>query len=195
MVFDRWEKTKLGAKCDENNCGWRIYCSVEEPIGKWMVKVYEDEHQCHHVGRCKLIKSHVVADLFLEDIRRDPDMCAQEIKDEMKRRYNIIISPAQSQVARRLIFDKLQAETDEQFARLKDYEHEIKRSNKNTTVEINTTRREDGSEAFSHMYLCFAALKTSWKQHYRPVIGLDGTFLKHSMQEMILTVVGMDPNN
>ncbi|XP_009140734.3 uncharacterized protein LOC103864720 [Brassica rapa] len=195
VVFDRWEKTKLGAKCGEKNCGWRIYCSVEEPIGKWMVKVYEDEHQCHPVGRCKLIKSPVVADLFLEDIRRDPEMSAPEIKDEMKRRYNIIISPAQSQVARRLIFDKLQAETDEQFARLRDYEHEIKRTNKNTTVEINTTRREDGSEAFSQMYLCFAALKTSWKQHCRPVIGLDGTFLKHSMQGMILTAIGRDPNN
>lgn len=155
MVFDRWEKTKLRAKCDEKNCGWRIYCSVEKPIGKWMVKkVYEDEDKCHPVGRCKLIKSHVVADLFLEDIRRDPEMSAPEMKDEMKRRYNIIISPAQAQVARRLIFDKLQAETDEQFARLRDYEYEMKRSNKNTTVEINTIRREDGSEAFSQMYVC-----------------------------------------
>ena len=155
VVFDRWEKTKLRAKCDEKNCGWRIYCSVEKPIGKWMVKkVYEDEDKCHPVGRCKLIKSHVVADLFLEDIRRDPEMSAPEMKDEMKRRYNIIISPAQAQVASRLIFDKLQAETDEQFARLRDYEYEMKRSNKNTTVEINTIRREDGSEAFSQMYVC-----------------------------------------
>ncbi|KAH0853581.1 hypothetical protein HID58_090230, partial [Brassica napus] len=127
VVFDRWEKTKLGARCDEKDCGWRIYCSVENPIGKWMVKTYEDEHQCHPVGRCKQIKSPVIADLFLEDIRRDPEMSAPEIKDEMKRRYNIIISPPQSQVARRMIFDKLQAETNEQFARLRDYEHEIKR--------------------------------------------------------------------
>ncbi|KAG5413935.1 hypothetical protein IGI04_001502, partial [Brassica rapa subsp. trilocularis] len=52
-----------------------------------------------------------------EDIRRDPEMSAPEIKDEMKRRYNIIISPPQSQVARRMVFDKLQAETNEQFAR------------------------------------------------------------------------------
>lgn len=127
VVFDRWEKTKLGAKCIENDCGWHIYCSVENPIGKWMVKTYEDEHQCHPVGRCKLIKSPVIADIFLEDIRRDPEMSAPEIKDEMKRRYNIIISPPQSQVARRMVFDKLQAETNEQFARLRDYEAEIKR--------------------------------------------------------------------
>lgn len=127
VVFDRWEKTKFGEKCNENDCGWRIYCSVENPIGKWMVKTYEDEHQCHPVWRCKQIKSPVIADLFLEDIRRDPEMSAPEIKDEMKRKYNIIISPPQSQVASRMIFDKLQAETNEQFARLRDYEAEIKR--------------------------------------------------------------------
>ncbi|XP_013594887.1 PREDICTED: uncharacterized protein LOC106303068 [Brassica oleracea var. oleracea] len=195
VVFDRWEKTKLGAKCNENDCGWRIYFSVENPIEKWMVKTYEDEHQCHPVGRCKLIKSPVIADIFLEDIIRDPEMSVPEIKDEMKRRYNIIISPPKSQVARRMVFDKLQAETNEQFARLRDYEAEIKRTNKNTTVEINTIRREDGEEMFSEIYICFEKLKRSWKQNCRPIIGLDGTFLKHPVQGMILTAIGRDPNN
>lgn len=57
VVFDRWEKTKLGAKYNENDCGWHIYCSLENPIGKWMVKTYEDEHQCHPVGRCSRSES------------------------------------------------------------------------------------------------------------------------------------------
>ena len=36
----------------------------------------------------------------------------------------------------------------------------------------------------------------SWKEYCRPVIGLDGTFLKHSsLQGMILTVIGRDLNN
>ena len=36
----------------------------------------------------------------------------------------------------------------------------------------------------------------SWKTYCRPVIGLDGTFLKHSsLQGLILTAVGRDPNN
>lgn len=125
VVYDRWEHTKVSAKCTTTGCSWRIYCSVEHPIGKWMVKVYVNEHQCHPTGRCELIKSPVIADLFLEDIRRDPEMSAPEIKDEMKRRHNIIISPNQAKVARRRVFDKLQAECDEQFARLRDYELQL----------------------------------------------------------------------
>lgn len=48
---------------------------------------------------------------------------------------------------------------------------------------------------FSQIYICFDRLKRSWKQNCRPIIGLDGTFLKHSVQGMILTVIGRDPNN
>ncbi|XP_010468529.1 PREDICTED: uncharacterized protein LOC104748617 [Camelina sativa] len=111
-----------------------------------MVKRYNSEHLCHPTRRCETIKTPIIADLFLEDIRRDPKMSGPEIKDEMKRMYNIIISPNQAKVARRHIFDKLQAECDEHFARLRDYELQLRTSNLHTTVEINTTRRDDGSE-------------------------------------------------
>ncbi|XP_010430729.1 PREDICTED: uncharacterized protein LOC104714967 [Camelina sativa] len=195
VVYSRWEKKKLEAKCKGKGCHWEIYCSVENPIGKWMVKRYHNEHLCHPTGRCELIKTPIIADLFLEDIRRDPEMSGPEIKDEMKRRYNIIISPNQTKVARRRIFDRLQAECDEQFSRLRDYELQLCKTNDGTTVEINTTTRDDGSEAFSQMYIFFEALRSAWKQNCRPIIGLDATFLKHSMKGQMLTAVGRDPNN
>lgn len=47
VVYDRWEKERLGARCKAKGCGWKIYCAVENPIGKWMVKTYEYDHQCH----------------------------------------------------------------------------------------------------------------------------------------------------
>ncbi|XP_010507221.1 PREDICTED: uncharacterized protein LOC104783817 [Camelina sativa] len=195
VVYARWEKEKLEAKCKGKGCHWEIYCSVENHIGKWMVKHYYNEHLCHPTGRCELIKNPIIDDLFLEDIRRDPEMSGSEIKYEMKRRYNIIISPNQAKVARRRILDRLQAECDEQFSRLRDYELQLCTMNDGTTVEINTTTRDDGSEAFSHMYICFEALRSAWKQNCRPIIGLDGTFLKHSMKGIMLIVVGRDPNN
>ena len=101
---DRWEKTKQGARCKAKDCEWLIYCVVENPIRKWMVKRFDDKHTCHPVGRYDLIRSPVVADLFLENIRRDPHMTAPEIKDEMKRRYNIIITPSLAQSARKKDF-------------------------------------------------------------------------------------------
>lgn len=69
------------------------------------------------------------------------------------------------------------------------------RANPGTMVEIKTTTKVDGSEQFRSFYVCYEALKIAWKQNCRPIIGLDGTFLKNSIQGILLTAVGRDPNN
>ncbi|KAH0914793.1 hypothetical protein HID58_029239 [Brassica napus] len=127
VVYDRWEKTKIGAKCSGKGCVWRIYCSVERPIKKWMVKVYVNTHTCHPTGKCKLIKSPAIAEVMLEKIRKEPEMSAPMIREEFRDKYNIIISPEQAKIARRIVLDKLQAECNEHFARLRDYEMELLR--------------------------------------------------------------------
>ncbi|XP_013617243.1 PREDICTED: uncharacterized protein LOC106323709 [Brassica oleracea var. oleracea] len=195
LVYDRWEKTKIGARCNGKGCPWRIYCSVEKPLNQWMVKMYENKHTCHPTSRCKTIKAPVIADLMLEAMRKNPDMSGPMIQEEMRNRYNIIITVPQSQNARRMTLDKLQAECNEQFSRLRDYVVELKRSNIGTITEINTTRNLNGGHVFSSFYVCFDALRIAWKQNCRPIIGLDGTFLKHSLQGMLLTAIGRDPNN
>ncbi|XP_013589511.1 PREDICTED: uncharacterized protein LOC106297921 [Brassica oleracea var. oleracea] len=196
VVYDRWEKTKIGAKCSGRGCVWRIYCSVERPIHKWMVKVYVNTHTCHPTGKCKLIKSPAIAEVMLEKIRKEPEMSAPMIREEFREKYNIIISPEQAKIARRIVLDKLQAECNEHFARLRDYEMELLRSNPDSKIEINTTTKPNGAKAFHSMYICFDKIRVAWKEYCRPVIGLDGTFLKHSsLQGLILTAIGRDPNN
>ena len=72
---------------------------------------------------------------------------------------------------------------------------ELKRSNIGTITEINTTRNLNGGHVFSSFYVYFYALRIALKQNCRPIIGLDGTFFKHSLQGMLLTAIGRDPNN
>ncbi|KAH0902434.1 hypothetical protein HID58_041937, partial [Brassica napus] len=127
IVFSRWEKTKIGAKCGGKGCVWRIYCSLERPIKKWMVKVYVNTHTCHPTGKSKLIKSPAIAEVMLEKIRKESEMSAPMIREEFRDKFNIIISPEQAKIARRIVLDKLQAECNEHFARLNDYEMELLR--------------------------------------------------------------------
>ncbi|XP_013694127.2 uncharacterized protein LOC106398073 [Brassica napus] len=196
VVYDRWEKTKIGAKCSGRGCVWRIYCSVERPIHKWMVKVYVNTHTCHPTCKCKLFKSPAIAEVMLEKIRKEPEMSTPMIREEFREKYNIIISPEQAKIARRIVLDKLQAECNEHFARLRDYEMELLRSNPDSKIEINTTTKPNEAKAFHSMYICFDKIRVAWKEYCRPVIGLDGTFLKHiSLQGLILTAIGRDPNN
>ncbi|MBA0608850.1 hypothetical protein Godav_021019, partial [Gossypium davidsonii] len=48
---------------------------------------------------------------------------------------------------------------------------------------------------FKRFYVCFEALKRGWKEGCRPVLGLDGCFLKGPFKCKLLAVVGRDGNN
>ena len=106
---------------------WRIYFSVETPIKQWMVKVYVSTHTCHPTTKCKLIKSHANAEIMLEQIRKEPEMSVPVIKEEFRNMFNIIISLEHAKIARRIVLDKLHAECNEHFARLRDYEMKLLR--------------------------------------------------------------------
>ncbi|KAF2602841.1 hypothetical protein F2Q70_00025375 [Brassica cretica] len=57
IKYVRWEKDKSELKCaseaeeGEEQCMWKIYCSYEEPLQKWLVKVLMKEHTCMRSGR------------------------------------------------------------------------------------------------------------------------------------------------
>ena len=65
----------------------------------------------------------------------------------------------------------------QQFAKLWDYEAELIRSNNGITTYIVTIEKE-GRQVFESFYICFEPLRRTWKQCCRPIIGLDGAFLK-----------------
>lgn len=51
------------------------------------------------------------------------------------------------------------------------------------------------SPVFERIYVCFAACKTAFATTCRPLIGLDGCFLKGVYGGQLLSAVGKDGNN
>lgn len=67
-------------------------------------------------------------------------------------------------------------------------------SNRGSTVIIKCTVGEKGP-VFERLYVCFQACKAAFVTSCRPLIGLDGCFLKGFYGGQLLTVVGKDGNN
>ncbi|TYH66353.1 hypothetical protein ES332_D06G117200v1 [Gossypium tomentosum] len=66
----------------------------------------------------------------------------------------------------------------------------------NVTIDLAVQRvTVDSLPHFKRYYVCFDALKRGWKAGCRPLIGLDGCFLKGPFKSEFLTVVGRDANN
>jgi len=192
----RYDKDKVAFKCDGDGCVWRIYCAVPKKCPKWRVNVFKDVHTCIPNGDCEMLKVPVISRLFLDNIREEPQyFMPMKIEETIKKRWKITVSRPQCQAARRKALRWIEREHYEQFARLQDYAAEIRESNKDSTVEIQTLRNDGGEEVFNRFYVCFDAIKRTWIESCRPLIGVDGTFMKGKVKGQLLVALGRDADN
>ncbi|KAK5835460.1 hypothetical protein PVK06_011149 [Gossypium arboreum] len=84
----------------------------------------------------------------------------------------------------------------DEFGLLWDYAHELRSKIPGSTIKMVVQRvTADSLPHFKRYYVCFDALKRGWKVGCRPLIGLDGCFLKGPFKSEFLTAVGRDANN
>lgn len=79
-----------------------------------------------------------------------------------------------------------------EYAILEDYVAELKKSNKDNAIKLE---REDDSNMFKRLYVCFYVIKKGFKVDCKPLISLNGWFLKGSIKSQILSAVERDANN
>ncbi|KAL0320080.1 UNVERIFIED_CONTAM: hypothetical protein Sradi_5269500 [Sesamum radiatum] len=97
---------------------------------------------------------------------------------------------------RNKVNDMLYGKYKDQYTRLYDYCEELRVSNPGSTVVMKTEVDEDsGVEMFLRLYICLDACKRGYLEGCRPVIGLDGCHLKGPHKGVLLSAVGIDPNN
>lgn len=90
------------------------------------------------------------------------------------------------------VFDILK----EHYSRVRDFGHQVLLNNSQKRVDIRTTRiNESDPNKFKRIYICYHALKEGWKLGCRPILGLDGCFLKTICGGQMLSAVGRDGNN
>ncbi|XP_019056422.1 PREDICTED: uncharacterized protein LOC109116084 [Tarenaya hassleriana] len=195
VKINRMEQKKISAICDHPDCSWRIYASVDVTKDKWIIKTYNNDHNHIPKRESKMLKMRTIANMFLDQLRSDPTYPAKEMQYEIKRCFNIEVSKGICYKARSVGLRIVMEDQKVQFAKLWDYEAEIRRSNPNTTTEIGTVSGIQGRQLFHRFYVCFEALRETFKKYCRPVIGLDGCFLKWSLKDQLLAAIGRDGNN
>ncbi|KAG7560858.1 Zinc finger SWIM-type [Arabidopsis thaliana x Arabidopsis arenosa] len=198
----RSESMMVAAKCcyidDEGvQCPWRVYCSYEKKKHKMQIRVYINEHSCVRSGYTKMLKRSSIAELFEERLRLNPKLTKYEMVAEIKREYRLEVTPDQCAKAKTKVLRARNASHETHFARIWDYQAEVCHRNPGTEFEIETIAGAfiGSKQKFFRLYICFKSQKDSWKQHCRPVIGIDGAFLKWDIKGHLLAAVGRDGDN
>ncbi|XP_010451471.1 PREDICTED: uncharacterized protein LOC104733601 [Camelina sativa] len=198
----RYDKDKIGFICvgcngvDGSKCEWKVYAAILPSDNMWRIRKFNDKHSCIPNGECEMFKVNHIARLFLDKIRDNPEyFMPMKMEEIIKERWKISVTRHQCQAARKKALRWIEKEYDEQFARLRDYAAEILESNKDSHVEVECVTTDDGKDMFDRFYVCFDNIRRTWKETCRPLIGMDGCFLKNKVKGQLLVALGRDANN
>ncbi|XP_010502002.1 PREDICTED: uncharacterized protein LOC104779348 [Camelina sativa] len=176
----RWEKDKIEFRCagkkKNGNCCWKLYCSYDNDKQLW------------------LLKKPVIARLLMDKLRMNPNFMPLDIQRHIKEQWKISSTIGQCQTGRLQAIKWLKNEYEQQFAHLRGYVAEIIRSNMGSTAIVDTITDGSGNHVFNRIYVCMGAMKNAF-YFCRPLIGIDGTFLKHDVKGCLFTAIAHDANN
>ena len=126
IKYTRWGSEKSEVRCSlGGDCKFRIYCSIQKRVGKFVVMTCNDQQSCIPNGYSKVLKDGVIAKLLLDDIRKYSTTKPKAIQETIEDRYNLVVTNDQCRKVKAKALSAIEDEHEEQFARLKDYRLEL----------------------------------------------------------------------
>ena len=186
---------RLRAVCKVKECSWVIFASKDRDDTCWQVKTFRDDHSCAREDKNRAANRNWVASKLVKKVRKYPNFSHCDANTFFKTKYDLSlnrnsISRALSD-ARNLVYGDEKA----QYAMVRDYGETLLKTNPGSTVKICTIPQPNGDVIFEKMYVCLSGCKNGFKAGCRPLIGLDGAFLKTVFGGQILSAIGQDTNH
>ncbi|CAI0561050.1 unnamed protein product [Linum tenue] len=187
---------EFGYMGDNYGHGWKVYASWWRKNECFMVKGVGEAHSCPRSLRIRAAGYKWMAKEYLETFRVNQAWDVGLIANEVKRKFNLIVSTSTCYrarlEARRLLYGSL----EEDFHQIRDYiGHLIKVDPQGKfLLEVDIEPGED-KVFFKRLYVGFSSLCKGFIAGCRPFFCLDGCFLKGEVQGMLLSAVGKDGNN
>lgn len=193
--YEKSSTQVVHARC-EGKCEFRLFANWMSNENSFQIKSVTPKHSCFRVKEIKIVHSEWLAKYFRDEILKNPKWRVRDFVKEVKLRYNIEVSHTKCRVAKKIVLSEMYESLKNHYALLWDYSEELRRSNPDGTFKIECEGGgEGGVPIFKRFYVGFSALSKGWREGCRPIIGIDGCFLKGSVKGEILAAVGRDANN
>ncbi|GKF68393.1 hypothetical protein Tco_0198072, partial [Tanacetum coccineum] len=131
----------------------------------------KEDHTCVRDFKYdNLVNYKWIAKHFGHKIRQNPEIKLHEIADLVLKKYKCIVSQSQCRYAKTKALNEGDPTIQEHYALIRSYGKEI--------LDSNDGSNPDDKTYFDRFYCCFYALKKGFQLGCRPVISLDGCFIK-----------------
>ena len=172
IKMPRNDKIRVRANYAEG-CPWNLYASLDSKIKSYVVKTCNGGHTCQKEWKVRKCAARWIASKYLESFRAIDKMSITSLSRTIQKDWNLTPSRSKVARARRIIIRQIHGDEELQFNSLWDYGHELRRSNPRSSFFLNFI----GSR-FSTCYMSIDAYKRGLLSDCRPMICLDGCFIK-----------------
>ena len=187
------DKTRIVVKCVEK-CPFYMRVSRTDTRQYWLLVTFDNNHDCCRSAENRQAKTKYLARKFMPVLRHTPEIKVQSLIEVGRLRWGILIGWWKAYMAKVNALEIIQGACKDQFQYLRNYAQELLRSNPGSTVKIKSVPGPKGP-VFERIYVCFKSTKEAFARTCRPLIGLDGCFLKGIYGGQLLSAVGKDGNN
>jgi hypothetical protein len=161
-----------------------------------MVKSLNSTHSCTRKYKSSIVTSKWIADRMVNKFRTRPNYPLEALREDVREKWNVDVSTRQLYMARVKARRQIEGKLREQYHRLRDYCETVRQTNRGNCLFIKVERPSlELPPTFQRLYMSWAACKDGFKVACRPVIGLNGYFLKGYYKGILLIAVGRDPND
>ncbi|KAK8616093.1 hypothetical protein V6N13_017657 [Hibiscus sabdariffa] len=115
---------------------------------------------------------------YLEKWRIDPNYSPGSFQGDVRNDHFLEVPISKCSRVKKLALQMIHGNEDEQYERIYDYLGELRGTNPGTTTVCHLDNK-----LFAIMYVCLQAYKDGFKARCRPIISIDGCFLKGHYQE------------
>ncbi|KAL2237919.1 UNVERIFIED_CONTAM: hypothetical protein Sindi_0983600, partial [Sesamum indicum] len=194
LKFIKNDKVRVYANCGNPDCEWTMHASKVKGEETFQINLLRDHHSCPKIFEVKNVKTNWIKDKYLQKFKSDLKRCVKGFRVDIINELRMNVSRHQAYRTKKVALKELEGSPQWQYSKLWDYLDEIRKTNPMSTMIVGI-EQIDGEERFSRFYVCFGALKTRFKAGCRPIIRVDGCHLKGPNGGILLTTIGVDPNN
>jgi hypothetical protein len=194
------DRTRLHAVCDVG-CPWYMRVGFDlRRSGGFVITQYEGNHRCEKVYEMRVLTAAFLAKQFIQEFRDNQKMDLTTFAAKVQREYHILPDRWKLGRARKAALLEIHGNEEAQFAQLREYGEELKRSNPGSTFFLSTNKvpvpgSDEVKEHLATMYWSYDACKRGFLAGCRPLICVDGCHIKTRYKGVLLTAVAIDPND
>lgn len=190
------EPDRITAECKSKRsakCPWRVHAVKERTGNAMVIQIFNNIHTCSpNFGAAskKKFNSKVIVDLIADDIRNMPGISPRDVQKQVKAKFGVDITyyvAWKSTVGGRA---RVFGDHSQSYSTLAVYLSELERSNPGSAVDLDIDPIKGN---FRRCFFSFGACINGFK-YCRPLVMMDGTFLRGKHRGILLSAVGKDGN-